>query len=259
MPLISIVINVDTRPSNDSAEHMFSGTVNRDFLVDGVMNKRKFFEGFDTEVILYVDEHLSLGCATVWELQDICDVVCVRRHTSEPNFNDYNYLRALSLASGNYVAHFDQDTAAFTKDAEPIKSMMAWLEDHRFVSYPSHWSPGPVVDPSFGGRTWASTRFFMTKRERLDIPELMRCIQEPNYAYQKYGDSPRRCNWLEHFLTLTNNDSCYYPPVELDKYAVFSWRTYKTGTLPMLNNLPYDEVEKWVKERGIHYPNDLNA
>lgn len=46
MPLISIVINADTRigfeENNTVATKMFSGCVSEDFLTDGVINKIKF-------------------------------------------------------------------------------------------------------------------------------------------------------------------------------------------------------------------------
>ena len=40
------------------------------------------------------------------------------------------------------------------------------------------------------------------KKDTLKFDELTACVKEPEYGYAKYGDSPRRTNWLEHYLTL---------------------------------------------------------
>jgi len=256
---LSVVINCDTRPQNDVAEKMFSGTVNSDFLLDGIINKKRFFAGFDIELIVYVDEHLPIPPEILHGMRMIADTVVARKHTTENSFNDYNYVRALSMASGDIVVHFDQDTAAFTSSPEPIEELITLLNHHKFISYPSHWSPKPVIDESFGHRTWASTRFFMCKRETLQLDNLRKCIEEPEWAYATYGDSPRRLNWTEHFLTLMNNDSCYYPPIDLERYAIFSWGSYESGILNMLNHNIYSDIKNWIlKVGGINYPVDVN-
>lgn len=260
--LISIVINADTREGfqneSSSAEHMFDGCKSEDFLIDGVLNKIKFFDGFDKEVILHIDRHNDVPDSVLQRLQQICDTVLIRKHTHENNFNDWNYLRALKLARGDVICHLDQDTAAFAESPASIQSMIDLLSGYSFVSYPSHWSPRAVHDESFGKRTWASTRFFLCKKEALKFDELENCIKEPNWGYEKYGDSPRRCNWLEHFLTLINNDSCYYPPMNIDQLAIFSWASYRTGILKELNNKPYPEVIEFINSNGgIQYPVDL--
>lgn len=258
---LSIVINCDTRAQNNTfGGNNLTGVVNEDFLVDGVLNKHKFFSGFDKEIIVYVDRHNDIPDDVLSKLHDISDTLVVRKHTDEISFNDYNYHRALSLATGDIVFHLDQDTACFTNSQEYVQELIAHLDNHKFVSYPSHWTPKPVHDESFGNRTWASTRFFLCKRETLKLDELKNCIDDPEWGYQKYGDSPRRCNWTEHYLTLINNDSCFYPPVELHKGAIFSWSSYKSGTLNMLNNASYEQVKQWIIHRGsIQYPCDVKA
>lgn len=255
---ISLVINCDTRQQRDSfGGNNLTGVVNEDFLTFGIENKIKAFDGFEKEIIVFVDQHLPIPESTLNYLHRVCDTVCIRKHTNEPSFNCYNYLLALSLCRGDVICHIDQDTNIFVSGKEYIEELIGHLDNYAFCSYPSHWSPKPVEDHSFGKRTWSSTRFFFCKRETLDIQELRRCIKEPEYAYAKYGDSPRRLNWLEHFLTLTNNDSCYYPPIEPDKGVVFSWATYEKWTLRRLNELPYSEVKNWIMQRGIHYPVDV--
>jgi len=133
------------------------------------------------------------------------------------------------------------------------------LETYKFVSYPSIWSPVAVDDPTFNGRMWASTRFFMCKRETIRFDILRNCIEEPEWAYKTFGDVARRCNWLEHFLTLTNNNSVYYPPIQTDKLTIFTWENYETYTLRRLNGYTYDEIYNWHSSHPIFYPANCNA
>lgn len=259
MPDISIVINCDTRHQKDEQTGLFNGVVNSDFLTDGVRNKQLFFSGCDFETIVFIDKHNDIPQDTMDYLQEICDVVVIRKHTGENGFNDMNYLQAMFMARGKYVAHFDQDTAAFTKSDESVKYMINLLEEYKFISYPSYWSPNAVHDPSFGGKMWASTRFFMCKKETLQFDVLMNCIKEPNWAYEKFGDSPRRCNWLEHFLTLANNNSVYYPPIQTQNYTIFTWEKYEQWTLRRMNEMTYDEIYNWHNTHPIFYPNNVNA
>lgn len=271
MTFISIVINCDTRSgfmeNESSAETMFNGCRSVDFLIEGVANKIKFFEGFEKEVILYIDQHEEIPEGVLNTIRGMVDTLVIRKHDKKfgdrknyANFNDLNYLSALFMARGQVVCHFDQDCAAFTKDKESVEELIKMLDDYKFISYPSHCSPRAVYDPSFGNRTWASTRFFLCKRETLRFDTLLDCIIEPEWAYKTFGDSSRRCNWLEHFLSLANNDSVYYPPMELDKRAIFCWGNYKAGTLERLNKMNYDEVKKYTEEMGgISYPCDLQC
>lgn len=258
---LSVVINVDTRPQNDTfGGTNLLGTVNMDFLTAGIENKLKFFSGVDTEIIIHVDRHSDVPDEVLSKLHDYSDVLLIRKHTNEPSFNDWSYHRALSLATGDIVCHVDQDTACFADSMDYIIELIEYLEKYKFVSYPSHWTPNPTVDDSFGGLWWASTRFFLCKRETLKLDELAKCIQEPEWMYEKYGDSPRRLNWTEHFLAKINGNNVFYPPVELHKGAIFSWSSYKTGTLEMLNNSSYEGVKQWILHRGgIQYPCDCKC
>lgn len=259
MPLISVVINCDTRPERGNEEGLSKGVVSRDFLTDGVFNKVKFVDGLDAEIILFIDKHEEIPQQTLEYIQKICDVVVIRKHTGGENFNDYNYMDALKLARGKYVMHFDQDTAAFTSSTTHIEDMIKLLSQYKFVSYPSFWSPNAVEDSTFGGKMWASTRFFICERETLDFKVLEKCIKNPDWAYEYFGDSPRKCNWLEHFLTLANHNSVYYPQLQMDKYTIFSWENYNQYTLRRLNELPYEEIYEWHKTHPLFYPNNCNA
>lgn len=262
--LISLIVNCDTRTGFEydmtKAESTFNGCVSNDFLIDGVINKIKFFQGFEIEVILFVDEHVKVPPETLQRMNDLADTLVVRKHTDEHAFNDYNYLKALSLANGDIVCHCDQDTACFTSSPVYVQNLINLLEQYKFISYPSYWSPYPVHDESFGGLFWASTRFFICKRETLKLDELAKCIDNPEWMYEKYGDSPRRVNWTEHYLAKINGNSVYYPPLDTSNYTIFSWGTYRKGTLDKLNKLPYEEIEKYIIAcGGLHYPVDLDA
>ena len=262
--LLSLCINVDTRKGfqeeSSNAEHMFEGCRSEDFLIEGVINKLNFFKGFDIETIVHVDEHEPLPVAILDRLRTMVDTLVVRKHTDEISFNDWTYLRTLRLATGDIICHVDQDTACFTSGKEYVQELIDHLGAHRLVSYPSHWSPNPVHDDSFEGKFWASTRFFLCKRETLKLDELAKCIEDPEWMYEKYGDSPRRCNWTEHYIAKINGNSVFYPPVELHKGCIFSWSSYKRGVLGALNNIEYEAVKQWVLHRGgIQYPVDVKC
>jgi len=254
---ISVVINVDTRPQRDGIDSMFNGVCNLDFLIDGVKNKIKFLDGFEKEIILYVDQHLPIPYDKLLELRGIADTLVIRDHTNEPSFNDWNYIRALQMASGDIVMHFDQDCAAFSSSKESVQELIDLLEKYDYISYPSHWTPNAVVDPTFNYR-WVSTRFFICKRQTLNFTEIIKCLTDYDYFCNTYKPS-RACPWTEHFLGLISNSNVFYPPIQLDKLAIFSWGHYKTGVLSELNNMNYEQVKGWVGSRGIRYPNDLDA
>jgi hypothetical protein len=258
---VSLVINCDTRAQNDSFGGVnLTGVVNRDFLIDGVINKMKFFAGFELETIVHIDKHHGISDDDLSKLHDFCDTLLIRKHTEEYAFNDWNFHRALSLASGDIICHVDQDTVCFASSQEYVEDLLKHLDNYKLVSYPSHWTPNPTVDDSFGGMWWASTRFFICKRESLKLGELAKCIEDPEWMYEKYGDSPRRCNWTEHYLAKINSNNVFYPPVELHRGAIFSWSSYKTGTLQMLNSAPYEAVKQWLLHRGgIQYPCDVKC
>ena len=194
------------------------------------------------------------------KLHELADVLILRDHTDEAGFNDNNYIRALQLATGNILIHFDQDTAMFTSSKEAVEGLIRYLDAFDFVSYPSYWSPLPVHDESFD-HTWVSTRFFMCKRESLDLPEITKCLKDYDYWCTTYPVN-RKCHWLEHLIgsiAKYRNQKVFYPPIELEHYAIFSWGSYKKGTLKMLNNMKYKEVKEWIaKNGGIVYPNDLH-
>jgi hypothetical protein len=260
---ISCVINVDTRPENSQNREMFNGVVDRDFLVDGIYNKVKLFDGFEKEIIVFVDEHEPIEEKTLNAMRKMCNTLIIRKHDKkfEDNdnffaFNDFNYINALTQARGKYIFHFDGDVSAFTIDQEPIKEIINKLEEVSFVSYPSLWSPNPVEDPSFNGHYWVSTRFFACKRSTLDFTEIIKCQLDYDYWKEKYPRA-RLCHWLEHLLCKHPND-VYYPPLQFDRFILYTWENYDKYLLQRLNNQTFEEVNNWVCSKSFHYPNNLS-
>lgn len=276
--MISIVINCDSRPGAEAdqttSDVMMNGTRSFDFMIDGVLNKLRFFRGHETEVILFVDRHLDIPLELYDKWNAIKNLtVCLSRHrehfgvnTYYPKWNDINYLQALYLARGEYIAHFDGDSSAFRSDGfDAPKSFIDLLnvfDGYKYISYPSKWSPAP--DCNAGGEWdywWASTRFFFCKRSTLNFTEIEKCLSDSGYLYGKYGDKNRKCPWLEHILgIIAGPGKVFYPPIELNKYAIFSWSNYRKGVLQDLNNREYNEVRDFINSRGgIQYPNDVSC
>lgn len=258
--MISIVINADTRGEKNN-EGLFNGTVSMDFITDGVFNKIKFFKGFEKEVILFIDKHNDIPQDVLAYIYSICDTVVVRKHSHEEKFNDWNYWSALALARGEIVCHFDQDVSAFASSKESVEEMIGLLDKVDYVSYPSYWSPYATHDSNYD-YMWCSTRFFMCKRETLDFSEIKKCLQDSDYLYNKYPASVRN-PWMEHIIALISKYSgkgVYYPPVILEKIAIWTWETYEKWTLRRLNELSYEEIKTYIESRGgIFYPNNLRA
>lgn len=257
MPQISLLINADTRKENFSASEMSKGVVSRDFLIDGIKQKQAFLKGFDFETILFIDKHENISEDDLKELYSICDTVTIRKHTHEPNFNDWTYISTLALARGEYIMHFDQDCNAFTSGKGAVEELFNLLDAWKYVSYPSMFAPNAVNDPSFDYR-WASTRFFICKRETLNFTEMIQCQNSYEYVSKKYNPS-RMCHWLEHILGLISDSSVYYPPIDYDKLAIFSWASYEPWLLRRLNLYSYEEIKKWLSVRQLNFPNDYHA
>jgi len=290
MKTISVVINLDTRAgwledySKEDAGRTGpanKGTRSLDYLMDGVENKRRFFHELPLEIVLYIDVHEPLPDHVLAYLhrqlnEKKIDVLCFSRHreTLEGNLclyhSDLAYVDALSLARGNYVAHFDADMAAFSVDSAPIREWLDMLdrEEHDFICYPSKFSPRTTNDPAFD-YMWASTRFFLCLRSRIsDNEEIRHCLRDPDYLYRTYGERKMRTPWTEHILGLMADRSngghgVWYPPMDAMRYLIFSWTCYYVGILGKLNALPYVAVRKQVHDEwgsdygGIYYPCDI--
>lgn len=275
--VISIVCNLDSRPGfleNESTEGlMMNGTRSLDFFVDGVLNKKQFFNEFNHEVIVFVDWHEPIPAQTLSKLMDMLnshtiDVLAFSRHREYyndhhfyPKHNDLNYAQAIALARGRFVAHFDSDVSAFKRDKTIIDEWLTLLDTnvYKFISYPSNHSPDAVRDPTFD-YMWASTRFFLCTKKVLLHDETIKCLSDSRYLYDKYPAS-RHCPWYEHVISLINGGKgVFYPPIDYNRCVIFSWNHYKTGTIKRLQDAGYDEVKKFVLQQGgISYPCDLRA
>lgn len=257
MPEISLIVNADTRPKKTQEEGLFSGTSNLDYLTEGVRNKQKYFDGFDIETIVFVDQHLPVPEHELKYLHNTCDAVVIRKHQNSPGFNDKNYMEALSMARGKYVCHADQDTAMFADNPAAIQKQLDLLEQYDYVSYPSYQSPNPVHDDSFD-HWWASTRYFLCKRETLDFTELRKMMQDYDYCFTKYPAN-RRCHFMEHWLGLLakyNGKGVIYPPYDFENYVVFSWGRYEDYIWRRLNEYNYQQVLDWLKQHPLTAPNN---
>jgi len=275
--MISIVINVDTRKGVDQDESteglMMNGTRSYDFLYEGILNKIKFFRGHPIEVILFVDRHQDVPIELFEKWKEIPNLtLCINEHREYfddhiyfPKFNDMSFLQALYLARGKYITHFDGDMNAFRNDECRIIDKMMRIVDsseYTYISYPSHWTPGPVFNKgNEWDYWWASTRFFFCKRSALNFTEIEKCLRDSSYLYGTYGEKNKRCPWLEHVLgIIAGPGKVYYPPIDLENYAIFSWNNYIKGTLKGLNEKSYNDVKRFIQNKGgISYPCDLSC
>lgn len=276
MTEISIAINVDSRPGflNGGED---GKTRSADFFTHGVKNKRKFFEGHDMEVVLYIDLIEQLP-DTLWnELKDMSekaeiDNVIVARHNETYcgerflKWQCINFLHAMIQARGKYLVHFDGDMAAFRKqNSNVVSRFLSYLnKDFDFVSYPSPFSPGPLPpgkesDGMPNPYWWASTRFFICKREFIDYTEIVKCLRDGDYLQSRYGKTG--WPWLEHVLGMMARGRVIYPKLEPEDHLIFSWSHYESGVLPKLNDMNYQDVLSYVVKTcgGMNHPCDVRA
>lgn len=277
---ISVIINLDTRTGFQNSltrQHEFAhencmpGVRSIDFLMEGVENKIRFFDGYEIQTSLHIDIHNRIP----QEVRDWLDnqLDCHRlanvtffRHTDQinggydPHWNDYSYLNACALARTKYIAHFDADMAAFNNDSGLVQTWIDMVDrgEIDWISYPSKWSPVAVDDPSFDYR-WVSTRFFFGKTANLDYTEMKKCFYN-DYLFTKYGDRQRKNPWFEHVLGIISGSRVFYPPIEMERYLIFSWYNYRRGLYAELNGKTHAEKINWVNSRGgISYPCDVNG
>jgi len=272
---ISIVINLDTREGFEdsttaSEANVIGGTKSIDFFTEGVKNKQNFFKGYDIETTVFVDIHKEIPREIEDKLRSLSiDNLVLSKHNETyiegpffPKWLDLNMLNTLMLAKGKYVAHFDQDMAAFRNDDNVVNQWMQWLDEgkYEYISYPSRHSPCPVRDSDFD-YNWVSTRFFFCKREIFDHTEILKCLRNSEYLYGKYGEKKRKCPWLEHIMgIMATPGKVFYPPMDPKRYMIFSWGLYHAGILGKLNDMPYNDVLKYVMDSGgVSYPCDVRA
>jgi hypothetical protein len=270
------VINGDTRPglfsdNDDSTQGPAGrGTRSIDYLREGIDNKLNFFRGYEIESHLYVDVHEEVPKNLLWEMNQRVDNLTLHKHVTHfeekkyfTKHIDLNILHAISAARGEFIVHFDWDMAAFRKDdSEVIDRWINWLNSGKFdyISYPSRATPRAANDPDFA-YDWASSRFFICKRRILDFSEIMKCLEDANYLFDRYApkNTVRKCGWLEHVQgMMAGPGRVFYPPIQTSDHMIFSWSHYINGLFGGLNGKEYEDVEKYVLRCGkIKYPCDV--
>jgi hypothetical protein len=254
--MISVVINCDNRSGyltssagSDYGKYSLQGVRSVDFLTHGVRQKINYFRGHDIQCILYIDKHDNLDSHLFYGIEEmvlLCGnnskVIFKEHERTSYKWNDKIYIEALKLAEGDYVVHFDQDCNAYrTDESNVINQYFEWLETYKYVCQP--WDG--IGDEMFH----ASTRFFICKKETLE-----QAFREDLLTNPLRG-SHNPC--LEFSLGLVaGKGSVLYPPRDDNNYLVFSWATYKSGTLKKLNNLPYGKVKEYILSCGLHGPMD---
>ena len=275
---ISLVINTDTRSGfmeevSELSQSMQGGTKSIDFFIGGVYNKIKFFRDYNVEVTLYVDIHEPIPDVLHDEFKymlenGMVENILLCKHTKHyggnyyPKWLDLNILNAIVMSRSEYLVHCDWDTALFRRDSfDVVRYFITMIEGRKcdFISYPSIYSPDPVIDNDFE-YWWASTRFFMCRRDAIDYTEIFKCLGSNEYLYGKYGEKNRKCPWLEHILGITSKNGVFYPPINNKEYLIFCWKRYMKGLFDRLNAFEYDQVKEYVaKCGGIQYPCDVRA
>jgi hypothetical protein len=261
--VISVVVNSDTRHGYKDEHtkvgklsHMpLNGTRSIDFLSEGVKSKMNFFRGHQTQCILYIDEHEEVSEELRLELTDMVrsygnesKIVCRPHDRSRRRWYDYITIEALKLADGDYVVHFDSDSNAFrSDDSDIIEKHFDWLDGgYKYIC-------SPVPPQHKEQYYWATTQFFMCKKETLNLVEVEKCFDN-GYLLKNYGrmsNNPSPC-CLEHTIGLmVKEGEVFYPPRDVDSYIIFCWWEYVAGILKKLNNMSYTEVRDYIKTCGL--------
>lgn len=277
---LSLIYNLDTRKGwrdkRTSLDQNDGGCRSEDFFIYGLENKRNFINDkkYETEVIVYVDVHEPLTPEIEDYLHMVCDKLIIMPHTPErygkayrKNNNDLIYAEVLSLATGDYVIHFDADTFCYRNDTfDATEYYISLLDKYKYVCMPSNDSPyvlsrGHELMKGLGYQ-WASTRFFICKRETLpDINELTKCFDN-KYLKEHYGKVARP-NCVEHILGVMAGEprEILYPFMRPDDYLMFSWGTYYKGIYEYLSILEYNDIKKYIMEdcNNAHFWYDCHA
>lgn len=248
MKKLCVIHNVDTRIGHldletrifDRGDGMLPGCRSLDFLTEGIRNKVRFFDNansnYEVEHIVVIDEvqpvpdFLPLFINNTPTKKNHSIKVVVRKFDkSKTRWNDHLYIESLRLAPDcDYIAHFDQDTAAFAaKNFDPLEFFVWGGLDFMGVTYVSvpykHQHP-----ESYDLMKLASTRFFLCERESLNLDEAEKCVQDIQYAHKYYRhlnrNAGRRLPCLEHVLGyMAGENSVCYPTWNPALFMIFCW------------------------------------
>ncbi len=260
MPTISVVINADNRHGyknhvstvGEFGEGSLQGVRSLDFLTESLKNKMNFFRGHDCQCIMYVDQHEEFPDGLFMQIAEIAHsygngsrLICKSHNRTKYKWYDYITIEALKWATGDFVVHFDNDSNAIkTDDCDIVDAYIDLLDSgYKYICQP--WNG--VGDKM----TWASTRFFICKRETLDFSAIEQAIlQDPLMG--------KRNPCLEFALAvLVGEENVLYPPREDEKYLIWSWAKYHSGTMKRLNEMNPEDALKRVLELGVHGAQDV--
>lgn len=250
---ISVCINVDSRVGFDKGSSLTgefengqpNGTRSLDYLTEGIIGKMKYFRGFNTQCILYIDHHQLIPPELLKEITGLVlsygnnsKIVCKPHDRTRYRWNDKLYLEALKLADGDYVAHFDGDCNAYrANESDIVDAYIDLLETYKYICCP--------IMPHFKHEWYhASTQFFICKRETLDF----NLIENSLYTPLRGKHAP--C--LEFVLgILAGEGNVLYPPRTDDEYIIFCWWKYQSGLLKKLNEMEYKDVIDFISKCGL--------
>jgi hypothetical protein len=161
-------------------------------------------------------------------------------------WNDRLYLNSLEFATGEYVAHFDQDVMAYRDPNSFIVQQYLQVLDEgkfKFICQPS------VLSYEDHLMDHASTRFFICKRDSLDIPELTACLDD---GYRRKNYSDKHAPALEHIIGIVSGlGTVLYPSMQWNDHVIASWTTYRSGLYAKLDTMTYPEI--------VHYLRDVSC
>jgi hypothetical protein len=277
---ISLIYNLDSRPKfldeMTTTADCDGGCRCVDFFTHGLLNKINFLTPHELEVIVYIDVHEPIPEKTLEFLEQMkrdgrIHKLIMKPHTTErfgsrygKKNNDLIYAESLSMATGDYVVHFDSDIVAYKKSGFDIcAKYFELLEQYAYVSIPSLFSPNciDVNSPVWKhlDYMWASTRFIVCKRKTLpSLDEMLQCFDN-NYLNKKYGTFAKP-NCVEHILGLiAGRGNVFYPSLNLSNYLIVSWVSYWKGVIEKLNTMPYDKIYDYFINQcgGIYGANDV--
>lgn len=257
--MISVIINADNRVGylndkstvGDYGGGSLQGVRSKDLLTEGVKNKMKFFDGYKTRCVVYLDLHEPLPKELHEEIKDIVfsygndsELILATHSKEKYKWNDWLYIEAFKHTKGEYTVHFDMDSNAYKKeDSDIVERYLKWLEEYKYV--------GQSWDKIGDDMYWVSTRFFICKTETLDLKYI-----EPYVFTNPLMGLHNPC--FEHTIgILAGRDKILYPGREDNDNIIFCWATYFSGLLKHLNNLPYEKVKEYILDCGLAGTHDI--
>jgi hypothetical protein len=260
--MISVIINADTRQGyladkstvGDFGPGSLEGVRSVDFLLDGIENKMRFFDGYDKRCVLYIDQHEIMSDELFAKVSNLVNsygndsILVVKPHDRvKYKWNDRIYIEAFKYTKPGYTVHVDTDCSLYKRDdCNIVEQYFKWLDEgYKYVCQP--WDR--LGDDMY----WASTRFFICKTETLDQP-----LIEKSVFINPLMGKHNPC--YEHTIgILAGEGNVLYPPRDDDNYMIFCWARYFSGLIKHLNNKPYNEVKDYILDCGLFGTHDVIA